>query len=158
MSADHVCDDRNLVEIEAVLRSTAQNKCAGLDGVPSDALRISPSHFAGLVQPLYIKALVMSRQPIQWRGGVLYEAFKGAGAQSTVDSHRSLYISSFIGKALHCVMRSKIRQQLETFLHPLRCGSRQGKPAPFVIEHFRRCVQQKKAPFLSIRGPRIIGW
>ena len=154
VSIDHVRDDwswdllPSRIEIEAVLRSTAKNKCAGLDGVPSDALRVTPSHFAALVQPLYVKALVMNRQPIQWRGGVLYEAFKGRGAQSAADSYRSLYISSFVGKAMHRVMRSKIRQQLEAFLHPLHCGSRQGMPvlfpSLFVIEHFRRCAQQKR--------------
>ena len=53
VSIDHVRDDwswdllPSRTEIEAVLRSTAKNKCAGLDGVPSDALRVSPSHFCG---------------------------------------------------------------------------------------------------------------
>ncbi|CAE7386010.1 unnamed protein product [Symbiodinium sp. CCMP2592] len=151
-SEDEVRDDwqwkhlPSTVEIEEVLRTTARNKCAGLDGVPSDALRCSPSDFARMIQPLYVKALLGGRQPLQWRGGVLFEAYKGAGAQCDVSSHRSLYISSFIGKSLHRVMRGKVRDQLDAFLHPLHCGSRQGMPvlfpSLFVVEHLRRCLQQ----------------
>ena len=86
-SKDQVRDDwewRHLpstMEIEQVLRTTARGKSAGLDGLPSDVLCASPSDFAAVVQPLYVKALVRGRQPVQWRGGVLFEAFKGAGAQ-----------------------------------------------------------------------------
>ena len=151
-SKDEVRDDwewRHLpsaVEIEQVLRTTARGKSAGLDGLPSDVLCASPSDFAGVVQPLYVKALVRGRQPVQWRGGVLFEAFKGAGAQDDTTNYRSLYVSSFVGKTLHRVMRTKVREHIDNFLHPLHCGSRQGMlvlfPSLFIIEHLRRCVQR----------------
>ena len=44
-------------------------------------------------------------------------------------------------------LRSKIRQQLETFLHPCTVGVGRAAgavPVLFVIEHFRRCAQQKR--------------
>ena len=151
-SKDQVRDDwewRHLpstMEIEQVLRTTARGKSAGLDGLPSDVLCASPSDFAAVVQPLYVKALVRGRQPVQWRGGVLFEAFKGAGAQDDTTNYRSLYISSFVGKTLHRVMRTKVREHIDNFLHPLHCGSRQGMPvlfpSLFIIEHLRRCVQR----------------
>ncbi|CAE7710018.1 unnamed protein product [Symbiodinium sp. CCMP2592] len=151
-SQDEIRDDwewkhlPSVREIEQVLRTTAKNKCAGLDGIPSDLLRCSPSDFATMIQPLYLKSLLRGRQPIQWRGGVLYEAYKGAGAQCATDSHRSLYISSFVGKAMHRTMRAKIHSQSDEFLHPLHCGSRQGMPvlfpSLFIVEHLRRCLQQ----------------
>eukprot|EP00439_Symbiodinium_sp_Y106_P079440 s29_g18.t1 len=152
VSRDEVRDDwewkylPSIVEIEQVLRTTPKGKSAGLDGIPSDVLSASPSDFAGMIQPLYVKALVRGRQPIQWRGGVLFEAFKGSGAQCDTASHRSLYISSFVGKTLHRVMRTKVREQIDSFLHPLHCGSRPGMPvlfpSLFIVEHLRRCVQQ----------------
>ena len=151
-SRDEVRDDwdwkflPSVVEIESVLRTTAKGKSAGLDGIPSDVLRASPSDFANMIQPLYIKALVRGRQPIQWRGGVLFEAYKGAGPQCDTASHRSLYISSFVGKTLHRVMRTKVREHIDNFLHPLHCGSRPGMPvlfpSLFIIEHLRRCAQR----------------
>ena len=130
-------------EIASVLRRVPKNKAAGLDHVPSDLLRACPSDFAGLLQPLFVKSLLLGRQPLQWRGGVLFEMYKQSGAQCETASHRSIYISSFIAKALHRVMRNKVAEETEAFLHPLHCGTRPGMPvlfpSLFVLEHLRKC-------------------
>ncbi|CAE6948720.1 unnamed protein product [Symbiodinium sp. CCMP2592] len=139
----------SLVDIETVLRRTPKNKTAGLDQIPSDLVSACPSEFARAVQPLYLKSLLRGRQPIQWRGGILYEAFKGAGAQWDPGNHRSLYISSFVGKALHKTMRAKINDHLDNFLHPLHCGSRKGLPvlfpSLFIVQHLRWCFQSHRS-------------
>ncbi|CAE7374664.1 Pol [Symbiodinium sp. CCMP2592] len=136
----------NRLEIEAALRRLPKNKAAGLDQVPSDLLRVSPSCFAALLQPLFVKALVLGRQPLQWRGGVLFEMFKQSGSPAEVANHRSIYISSFIAKALHRVMRDKVKDETGAFLHPLHCGTRPGLPvlfpSLFVLEHLRKCQQR----------------
>ena len=136
------------LEIERVFRCTPKGKAAGLDGIPSDLLSQCAVAMTQLVQPLYLKALVCGRQPIQWRGGCLYEAYKNAGPMSETASHRSLYISSFLGKSLHKVLRGKIQAQVQSFLHPLHCGSKQGVPilfpSLFIAEHLRRCQQMRK--------------
>ena len=130
-------------ELAGVLRRIPKNKAAGLDHVPSDLLRACPSDFAGLLQPLFVKSLLLGRQPLQWRGGVLFEMYKQSGAQCEAASHRSIYISSFIAKALHRVMRNKVAEETEAFLHPLHCGTRPGMPvlfpSLFVLEHLRKC-------------------
>ncbi|CAE7905413.1 rngB [Symbiodinium microadriaticum] len=136
------------LDIERVFRCTPKGKAAGLDGIPSDLLSQCAADMTQLVQPLYLKALVCGRQPIQWRGGCLYEAYKNAGPMSDTASHRSLYISSFLGKSLHKVLRGKIQNQVQSFLHPLHCGSKQGVPilfpSLFIAEHLRRCKQMRK--------------
>ncbi|CAE7291897.1 unnamed protein product [Symbiodinium sp. CCMP2592] len=133
------------LDIEKALRRLPKGKAAGLDQVPSDLLRVCPSGFAALLQPLYVKSLVLGRQPLQWRGGVLFEMFKQSGAQPEVANHRSIYISSFLAKTLHRVMRDKVKDETEAFLHPLHCGTRPGLPvlfpSLFVLEHLRKCQQ-----------------
>ena len=88
-----------------------------------------------------VKSLLLGRQPLQWRGGVLFEMYKQSGAQCEAASHRS--ISSFIAKALRRVMRNKVAEETEAFLHPLHCGTRPGMPvlfpSLFVLEHLRKC-------------------
>ena len=63
-------------------------------------------------QRLYVKSVLSGRQPIQWRRGILYGAFKGSGAQEVAESHRSLYISSFASKVLHKALRQKVDSQV----------------------------------------------
>ncbi|CAE7857683.1 unnamed protein product, partial [Symbiodinium necroappetens] len=66
-------------EIEAVFRRTPKGKAGGIDAIPSDLLATSPGPLAQLLQPLYLKSLLAGRQPLQWRGGILYEAYKNSG-------------------------------------------------------------------------------
>ncbi|CAE7349989.1 unnamed protein product, partial [Symbiodinium sp. CCMP2456] len=137
------------LEIEKIFRRTPKGKAPGLDGIPSDVLSLSPCAAAQMIQPLYFKAIIKGRQPLQWRGGILYEAYKNAGPTCDTSSHRSLYISSFLGKSLHKLMRGKVQNEVQTFLHPLHCGSKQHTPilfpSLFVVEHLRRCRQQGKS-------------
>ena len=137
------------VEVERIFRRVPRGKAAGLDSIPSDLLANAPSDMARLVHPLYMKALLGGRQPIQWRGGILYESYKNAGPAHETGSHRSLYISSFLGKSLHKAVRAKVQKEVQTFLHPLHCGSKQQTPilfpSLFVTEHLRRCRRQGKS-------------
>ena len=135
----------SLLDIENALRQVPKGKTAGLDGIPSDAMRVCPSQLAPLLQPLFIKSLVGGRQPSQWRGGFLYECYKGTGTQDRVEHFRSLYISSFAGKVLHKTMRNKVQDNVESLLHPMHYGSRKGAPvlfpALYVATHLKRCRQ-----------------
>ena len=73
----------------------------------------------------------------------MFEMYKQSGAQCETANHRSIYISSFIAKALHRVMRNKVTEETAAFLHPLHCGTRPGMPvlfpSLFVLEHLRKC-------------------
>ena len=137
------------VEIERVFRRVPKGKAAGLDSIPSDVLHNCPAEMAQLMQPLYMKALLTARQPLQWRGGVLFEAYKNSGPMWDTGNHRSLYISSFLGKSMHRLIRTKVQKEVQHFLHPLHCGSKQSTPilfpSLFVTEHLRRCRKTGKS-------------
>ena len=130
-------------DIEKVLRDVQHNKAMGLDNIPGEILKAAPAETARLLFPLFIKSMLLQRQPLQWRGGVLYEAFKRSGLQSSVENYRSLFVSSYVAKAYHRTVRNKTQEFCRDELHPMHLGSRKQAPvtfaALFVLTHLRRC-------------------
>ena len=124
-------DIPSVLDVEQVLRATPLGKSPGLDNLPGEFLRAAPAAMAGAVHPLFTKALVNLRQPLQWRGGILFEAWKGVGSIADPNSHRSLFVSSALGKAYHKLMRNRGQDALQTALHDLHLGSRRGAPINF---------------------------
>ena len=90
-------------DIEQVLRDIPRNKAAGLDNIPGEVLKAAPAAAARLLFPLFVKSMLLQKQPLQWRGGILYEAFKRSGLQSSVQNYRSLFVSSYVAKTYHRV-------------------------------------------------------
>ena len=135
----------NYSDIETVLRDIPRNKAAGLDNLPGEVLKAVPSEAARLIFPLMLKSMLHQHQPVQWRGGILYEAFKRSGLQSSVDNYRSLFVSNYMAKAYHRVVRNKTQMSTRDELHSLHFGSRKHAPvtfaAMFVLAHFRRSHQ-----------------
>ena len=96
-------------DVEQVIRDIPRNKAAGLDNLPGDRL----SQLAYCFH-FFLKSMVLQHQPIQWRGGVLFEAFKRSGLQSSVENYRSLFVSSYLAKTFHRVSATKHRLSAET--------------------------------------------
>ena len=129
-------------DIEMVLHDIRRNKAMGLDNIPGEILKAAPAETARLLFPLFLKSMVLQRQPLQWRGGVLYEAFKRSGLQSSVENYRSLFVSSYVAKAYHRTVRNKTQDFCRDEMHPMHLGSRKCAPvtfaALFVLTHLRR--------------------
>ena len=129
-------------DVEQVIRAIPRNKAAGLDNIPGEALKAVPAESARVLLPLFLKSMVLQHQPIQWRGGILYEAFKCSGLQSSVDNYRSLFVSSYLAKTYHRVVRNKTQTFCRDDFHPLHLGSKKCAPvtfaAMFVLAHLRR--------------------
>ena len=115
-----------LLEIEEVYRRQPRYKACGLDGIPGEALKSCPALFARLYQPLYTKSVLSLNRPLQWRGGQLYECYKGSGSSATPENYRSLYVSSVVGKGLHKLLRRRITENTQKTFHPLQCGAKPG--------------------------------
>ncbi|CAE7582633.1 unnamed protein product [Symbiodinium sp. CCMP2592] len=118
----------SLREVEDVLRGLPRHKAAGLDAVPAELLRASPGPMSRVLHPLYTKSMLCLRQPLQWRGGLLFEAWKQSGSQKDAASYRSLYVASVVGKAYHKLQRRKIQPEAEATLHEFHMGARKGTP------------------------------
>ena len=131
----------NLTDIERVCRRTSSGKASGLDAIPGEVLRSAPVAAARLLQPLFLKSLRNYAQPVQWRGGILYPAWKQSGPVSEPSSHRSLFVSSQVGKVLHRALRDKAQQHFGSVLHDMHFGLRKGAPvtlgALYIASHMR---------------------
>eukprot|EP00439_Symbiodinium_sp_Y106_P058806 s516_g8.t1 len=136
----------SLSELEDVFRRAPYNKSAGLDGLPGELLKAAPGHLAKMTHALMAKSVMTLRQPLQWRGGILFAAWKQSGERSSMDSHRSLFVSSLLGKSLHRLVKDKVEAQIATALHPLHMGSRKGAPVTFpamyILSHLRAAAKK----------------
>ena len=92
-----------------------------------------------------IDAPVATTPPME--GGILYEAWKGAGRRSDPSSHRSLFVSSVVGKCFHKLTRRKIQSYVSEGLHEFHLGARKGQPvlypAAYILSFLRRARRRK---------------
>ncbi|CAE7193341.1 unnamed protein product [Symbiodinium sp. CCMP2592] len=136
-----------LAETEEVIRQAPIGKAMGLDNVPGEIVRAAPAQMAAVFHPLVVKSLATLSQPVQWRGGILHAAWKGAGEIDQPANHRSLFVSSVLAKAYHKLMRNRGQGALHEVLHGLHLGSRRGAPIGFasmsLVAHIRRCQLHK---------------
>ena len=135
----------SVAEVESVMRLAPVSKAPGLDNIPGELLRSAPGPIAAAVHPLMVKAMTQLCQPVTWRGGLLYEAWKRAGSQKDPSAYRSLFVSSVLGKSYHKLLRRKVQGHLEHNLHPLHLGASKQAPvnfaAAYVLAFHRRGVR-----------------
>ena len=132
-----------LLEVEAGLRGVKPHKATGLDQIPGDALRQLSRPLARLLLPIMLKSVVHVRQPVQWRGGTLFAAWKKSGSMHDPGSYRSLFVSSAVGKVYHRMMRNKAAITAETSFGSCHMGARAGSPVThgshIVLAHEQMC-------------------
>ncbi|CAE7337173.1 Cacna1c [Symbiodinium sp. CCMP2592] len=142
-----ITDLPTLAETEEVVRSAPVGKAMGLDNIPGEVVRAVPARMAEILHPLVVKSLATLSQPVQWRGGILHAAWKGAGEVDQPANHRSLFVSSVLAKAYHKLMRGRGQDALHSVLHGLHLGSRRGAPIGYasmsLVAHIRRCQRHK---------------
>ena len=132
----------SLTEIEQAFQACKAHKSPGLDQVPGDLLRLFPAMFAELCQPLFCKAATRVQQPIQFRGGVLAEAYKNSGSPAITSNYRALLVSWNVGKAYHRAIRTKILGPAERVVGDLHYGVRKGAS---VVQASQALILHEKA-------------
>ena len=79
-----------------------------------------------------LRATPLGKSPaLQWRGGILFSAWKRAGPIELPENSRSLFVSSTLGKAYHKLIRGRGQGALQSVLHGLHLGSQRGAPIGF---------------------------
>ncbi|CAE7701091.1 unnamed protein product [Symbiodinium sp. CCMP2592] len=140
----------SLTEIETVIRLAPKGRATGLDGIPSEILKAAPGPMSAALQSLFTKASLMLCQPLQWRGGILYECWKQSGKKSDPASHRSLFVSSTVGKCFHKVTRRKIQGLVNEGLHEFHMGARKGQPVLFPAADILSFLRRASSRGLSV--------
>ena len=135
------------IQVETGLRSSPCDRAVGKDKVPADVLHCYPGQ---LSLPLYQLALKMAfrrAEPLQWKGGEMYQVWKRKGSVLDCSSYRAILVSSSIGKAIHSVFRRQCSEALDSTSTPMQVGGRRGHPVQLVIHAarlFQEAVQQRK--------------
>ena len=137
-------------EVEAQFRQVRCGAAAGLDGLPPELFRAAPQLLAKLFHPLMVKSSLCIAQPVQWRGGVLFEAYKNSGSPSLSENYRSLFVSSVAGKWFHRILRNKATDVVKDVLDPLHCGGRKKRPVVLPAFASHLLVRARRARRLSL--------
>ena len=108
--------------------------------------------------PLYAKSCLKLAQPVAWKGGILYELYKGSGAHEAMESHRSIFLASCPGKALQKLMRNKVSFSIGSALDGLHCGWKKGAAVTLpslavqlLCRHSKRTNQSFAAFLLDVK-------
>ena len=86
-----------LLEVEHAIRTMKPGTAPGLGAIPADLLAAAPKQCARLLWPVMLKAATSMVQPIFWRGGILFDAWKRKGPIPSPESYRSLFVCSVPG-------------------------------------------------------------
>ena len=143
----------SFLDVELQFRKVRCGTAAGLDGLPPELFRAAPQEMARLFHPLMVKATLCIAQPIQWRGGVLFEAYKHSGSPSLAENYRSLFVSSVPGKCFHRILRDRATGLIEDTLETLHCGGRKRRPVtlPSLAAHLiARLFRDRRCSLCSI--------
>lgn len=97
-----------LTMLEGAFRHIKRSKAGGLDGFKSDLCVAAPRELAQKFFPIMIKTMACLEEPIQMKGGLVINAYKGGGCNpADPNNHRSLLLSNHAGKAIRRVFRQQ---------------------------------------------------
>ena len=81
------------------MRACKAHKAAGSDNIAPELLKNASRWVRHWLAPLLAKCSFYVTEPIQWRGGVLHELYKGKGSMTDTKSYRGILVSSHLAKS-----------------------------------------------------------
>ena len=98
--------------LEGAFRHVKMHKTGGADHFRSDLCHLAAPEPAKKFHPILVKMCIQKEEPLQMKGGILIPAFKKGDPANPAD-HRSLMLSSHLGKAIRRTVRQKITPYYE---------------------------------------------
>ena len=117
----------SLPEFHASLLAARGGRAHGEDAVPQDALTAAPADTALALYPLVFKVTATRREPVQHKGGVLQEIWKGRGRTDDASTYRDILLGDDIGKRVQGALRTKLMVHAAAALRDTQCGGLPGK-------------------------------
>jgi hypothetical protein len=133
-----------LTDLELAFRRVAGGKATGPDRIPGELCRYAPKQCARANFSALWKLLLHGHEALQFKGGLLVQAYKGSGEKTHCSSFRSLLISSHIGKAIHRSMRSAQAHIFEGYLQIQQLGGRRAMPVTYGVHLVRAFLRQAR--------------
>ena len=126
---------------EAGLRAAACDRAAGRDCIPPELLHHHAPEISRLTYGLFLKMAFRRTEPLQWKGGELFQVWKRKGSMLACENYRAILVSSCLGKAAHWTFRKKFGPLLDKVAAPMQIGGRAGYPVQLAI-HAARLFQE----------------
>ena len=63
---------------------------------------------AKIFYPLAVKVFARIQPPLQWKGGMICDLFKGKGSPALINSYRDVLLSDDDGKAVQRILRKNL--------------------------------------------------
>ena len=120
-------DHRLLPSVSGIMRKIAKlkpGKAPGPDGIEVAALKAGGRALAWKLLPLMTKAVVLRREPLAWKGGLLVSLFKGKGSTQEVGTHRAILVSDHMAKLHHSAIRDVLVEAWEGHAVDTQLGGR----------------------------------
>lgn len=118
----------SLVDLEAAYRRVAVGKAIGEDGIPPELCRYHATEMARITYSAMLKVLLHGQEAIEHKGGRLAVAWKNKGDARECANHRSLLVSSHVGKTVHRALRQKHHSIYTQYMQAQQLGGRPRMP------------------------------
>ena len=140
-------------QLASKVRKMKRGKAPGPDGLPAEVFKAGALPMLHHITALTTKTAIHAREPNSWRGGRLIPLHKGKSAKSDPTGYRSIFVSNFVTKMYHSVLRDHLVDVWHHALSHLQFGGRKGcssdTPHLLVQQHFEY-AHNKKQPSAAL--------
>ncbi len=109
-------------ELEDAFR-TSKDGGFGEDCIPNSVYKLAPDAFARKLHPLALKVTALAIEPLSFKGGMLFQLYKGSGAHSLATSFRGILLVDCLGKNIRKIIRGKLLTQGQDYFLDSQRGS-----------------------------------
>ena len=88
----------SLTRIEEAIRAAKSKSASGPDGIGIDLIKLVREWLMPHLFALYLKSSLARTTPVQYRGGELFQLYKGKGTQALLAHYRSILLADCVGK------------------------------------------------------------
>ena len=132
-----------LTELENAFRRVSPGKAVGLDAIPPEMCHYCPASMAKKCYTIMMKAALFGQESTIHKGGQMAVAWKHRGDVRDCTSHRSLLISSHVGKTVHRALRQKFHCLYTAYLQKQQLGGRPCMPVGIPMHMSRAFLRWK---------------
>ena len=132
-----------LTELENAFRRVSPGKAVGLDAIPPELCHHCPTSMAKKCYTILMKAALFGQESTIHKGGLMAVAWKHRGDVRDCTSHRSLLISSHVGKTVHRALRQKYHHFYTAYLQRQQLGGRPFMPVGIPLHMSRAFLRWK---------------
>ena len=117
------------------------NKAAGLDGIPAEALNVDTKTSVEMLFPLFKKICEEETVPHDWKEGYLIKLPK-KGNLSQRSNYTRITLLSIPGKVLNRVILNRMTEHVDPILRDQQAGFRKGRSCTDKIATLRIIMEQ----------------